>query len=137
MRGELSCSFVGSNFLIYGWIESVSFGVDVIVKEVIPVVIFDNCALFQDSLGPGDGPSHSGLFHPIFDQRSTGAFDGAGSDGVAFFQIGSIVHHMPMIFKVRDGLLDGFFLVRGELVFGADLFESTHDVADVALQEGI
>ena len=83
MRGELSCFFVGSDFLISSWIKSVSFAVDVIFKEVIPVVIFHNCSLGQDSLGTDNGPSHSGLFHPIFDQRSTGAFDGAGSDGVA------------------------------------------------------
>ena len=44
---------------------------------------------------------------------------------------------MPMILKIGDGLLDGFFLVKGEWILGADLFESASDVADLAFQEGV
>ena len=123
--------------MVYGGVESLSFGVDEVSPEVIPVAVFHHGTLCQDRLGPRYGPSHPGVFHAIFDQGSTGTLDGARGDGISFFQIGRIVHHMAMILKIGDGLLDGLVLVRGEWMLGADLFECTHDIADVALEEGV
>ena len=123
--------------MVYGCIEAVSFGVDVVFEEVIPVAILEYGSLFQDGLGAGDGPSHAGVFHAIFDEGSTGTFDGAGGDGIALLQIGGIVHHMAVILEIGDGLLDDGSLVGGEWILGADLFECADDVAELALQEGV
>ena len=79
-------------------------------------------------MGTGDGPSYAGLFHPIFDQGPTGPFDGAGGDGIAFVQLGGIVHHLAMILEIGDGLLKDGFLVWGEGILGVDLFECANDV---------
>lgn len=125
--------------MVRGWVQSLSFGVDVEVPEIIPVAVFDDGPLLQDRLRPGDGPAHAALFHAIFDQRPAGTLNHAGGDRVALLEIGVVVHHMAVVVEVGDRFFEDLFLRAGEvaLVLGAPLSQAADDIADLAFQERI
>ena len=122
--------------VIGSMIESVSFGVNKVCEEVIPVAIFDNSSLRQDRLSAVDGPSHAGLLHAIFDEGSASAFDHTGCNGISFLEVDIVAHHMSVVIEVGDGFRERFLLRLGELilVFSQPLAESADERTHLSVE---